>query len=127
MATGGPHDPGGGDDARRQLTYADRLKTNVKYDERLKRNVLEIEIGKVEKEDDVVLDQQCVSRILTSIGINIKTDIRGYQLFYGRAIRISVWCLAGISLERFCRSEAIQVSKGVRQRISGQLARETSW
>ena len=102
-----------GDDTRRQLSYADRLKTNVKYDERLKRNVLEIEIEKVDRENDVVFDQHCVARLLTSIGMDIKTHLKGYQVVYGKTITISVWCAAGVNLDRFCRSEDIQVTRGV--------------
>ena len=64
MAIGGLHDPGGGHQREggggHLPSYADRLKTNVNYDQRLKRNVLEIFLEKIEKEAEMVLDQECV-------------------------------------------------------------------
>ena len=48
-------------------SYAERLKTNIRYDQRLKRNVLDIEIEKLDRENDIDLGQACVARLLTSI------------------------------------------------------------
>ena len=55
MAAALDPDPGGGN---RQVpgSYADRLKTNVNYDQRLKRNVLEIQLEKTEKDIEIVVD-----------------------------------------------------------------------
>ena len=36
------HDPGGNRFTSKENTYAGRLKTNVSYNERLKRNILEL-------------------------------------------------------------------------------------
>ena len=99
-------------------SYADRLKTNIRYDQRLKRNVLDIEIEKLDRENDIVLEQGCVARLLTSIGMNIDTqssncELVGYQVTYGRVVTLAVWCKAGVNLEKFCRSENIQVSRGI--------------
>ena len=96
-----------------RMSYADRLKTNVKYDQRLKRNVLEIEIEKLDKDNDMVLDQTCVARLLRSVGMNAQTQLKGYQVLYGRAVTLSVWCVPGVDLEKFCRAETIQVTRGV--------------
>ena len=95
------------------MSYADRLKTNIKYDQRLKRNVLEIEIEKLDKENEIVMDQSCVARLLTSLGMNIETQLKGYQAMYGKVVTLSVWCQPGVNLERFCRTETIQVTRGV--------------
>jgi hypothetical protein len=95
------------------MSYADRLKTNIKYDQRLKRNVLEIEIEKLDKDNEIVIDQSCVARLLTSLGMNIQTQLKGYQAVYGRVVTLSVWCQPGVDLERFCRAETIQVTRGV--------------
>ena len=46
--------------AQQQTSYADRLKANVSYNERLKRNILEITLEKAEKEAEMVIDQECV-------------------------------------------------------------------
>ena len=94
------------------MSYADRLKTNVKNDQRLKINVLEIEIEKLDKDNDMVLDQTCVARLLRSVGMNDQTQLKGYQVLYGQAVTLSVWCVPG-DLEKFCRAETIQVTRGV--------------
>ena len=56
MATADPIDPGGGE-KQNSGTYASRLKTNVNYDQRLKRNVLEITLEKTDKDVEIVVDQ----------------------------------------------------------------------
>ena len=37
----------------------------------------------------------------------------GYQVMYGRVVTLAVWCKPGINLESFCRTENIQVTRGV--------------
>ena len=110
-------DEGGGNPPEaakgKPMSYADRLKTNIKFDQRLKRNVLEIEIEKLDRENEIDLDQPCVARLLTSLGMDIKTQLKGYQAMYGRVVTLSVWCQPGVDLEKFCRSETIQVRRGI--------------
>ena len=84
------HDPGGGGSSRpdktsvrKELSYADRLKTNIKYDQRLKRNVLEVVIEKSDKEDVLNLDQNSISRLLTYF---VEWRIFRYQGEYGQQI-----------------------------------------
>ena len=116
MATGGerPVDPGGGVHQEQTSSYADRLKTNVNFDQRLKRNVLEITLEKREKDADIFLDQDSVARLLKSIGMDVQTQMEGYQIqFNGRTSIVSVWAAKGLNLERFCKAEAINVTKGV--------------
>ena len=65
-----------------------------------------------------MLEQGCVARLLTSIGMNIDTqssncELVGYQVTYGRVVTLAVWCKAGVNLEKFCRSENIQESMGI--------------
>ena len=45
--------------------------------------------------------------------MNPQTQLKGYQIMYGRTVTLSVWCIPGVNLERFCRTESIQVSRGV--------------
>ena len=104
-----PEDPGGGKKSQ-PPSYADRLKTNIKYDQRLKRNVLEIAIEKSEKEAEIVLDPDTVARTLRSIGVDIDTQMEGYQIQYGKVCIISVWAKKDVNLERFCKVENIMVS-----------------
>ena len=96
-----------------KVSYAERLKTNIRYDQRLKRNVLDIEIEKLDKDNDLDLSQSCVARLLTSIGMNISSELKGYQIMYGRGVTLAVWCAPGVNLEKFCRTESIQVTRGV--------------
>ena len=95
-------------------TYADRLRTNIKFDQRLKRNVLEVFIEKSEEEDELILDQTVVARLMDSIRMNTAKEMEGYQVKYNRnGAIISVWCIQGVDLEKFCRQENIQVGRGV--------------
>ena len=95
------------------LSYADRLKTNVKFDQRLKRNVLEIEIKKADKEAEIALNDEIVARVTRSIGLDIGSQIEGYQVQYGRTPIIHVWCSPGVQLDKYCFSESIAISRGV--------------
>ena len=117
MATGGekPLDPGGGIGVQQQpSSYADRLKSNVNFDQRLKRNVLEITLEKRDKNSEMILDQVSVARLLKSIGMDVMTQMEGYQIQYnGRTSMISVWAVKGLSLERFCKPEGINVTKDI--------------
>ena len=76
--TGPPGDPGGGDHGRH--SYADRLKTNVKWDQRLKRNILEITLEKTDKASDnwFELDLESIARLLKVLGIDIRNQVQGY-------------------------------------------------
>ena len=86
----GNNQPETGGVQQRPVSYADRLKTNIRHDQRLKRNVLEIEIEKLDSETEIILDQACVLRLLTSIGMNPQTQLKGYQIMYGRTVTLSV-------------------------------------
>ena len=53
-------------------SYSDRLKTNVRYDQRLKRNVLEITLEKTN--NDAAIDEvspEDIARVLKTLGIDI--------------------------------------------------------
>ena len=111
-----PPDGGGGQKLQpeRSKTYADRLKTNVKYDQRLKRNVLEITLEKTEEGADLNVDQDCIARVFKTIGISISEHVEGYQVhFKGKHNIISVWMKEGINVEKFCREDNIKVSQGL--------------
>ena len=113
MAAGEDFDPGGKQSAN-MASYAEKLKTNVNYDQRLKRNVLEITLEKTEKDAEIILDDKCVARICQSLGMDIVSDVEGYQVYHnGRTSTISVWLYKGRNLDRFCKAESIKVSKGV--------------
>ena len=97
-----------------QGTYASRIKTNVNYDQRLRRNVLEIVLEKTDRDVEIVVDQECVARLCRSIGMDIVSQVEGYQTHhFGSMSTITIWVVKGVNLDRFCRSEGIRVSKGV--------------
>ena len=96
---------------QRSSLYSDKLKTNVTWDNRLKRNVLEITLEKV---DDMMYDDleyASVHRLFKTLGINTENEIEGY---FQRNKSIHVWLKNGISLERFCKNESIRVAQGVK-------------
>ena len=95
-------------------SYADRAKMNVRFDQRLKRNVLDIDVEKNDVKDEMFLNQDVVAKLLKNIGMDIEGEVEGYQVTYGgRSGKIAVLCKAGINLERFCRQESYEVCKGV--------------
>ena len=112
-----PIDPGGGTNpqgsAKMTQSYAERARMHIKYDQRLKRNVLEIEVEKADREDEMNLDQNCIAKLFGTMGLDLHTQVEGYQVNYGKVNKIAVLCKEGLDLERFCRRESIEVCKGV--------------
>ena len=95
-------------------SYAERAKMNVKFDQRLKRNVLEIEVEKLDGKDEIFLSQEVIANLLNNIGMNHSTEMEGYQVSYGgRSGKIAVLCKTGVNLDRFC-SEDIELIKDSR-------------
>ena len=94
-------------------SYADRLKTNMRYDQRLKRDVLKITIEKSDKEKMINLTPEIVARLLISIGLNAADKMEGYRITYRRVCTISVRVKKDIALVRFCQKEGIVVDKGI--------------
>ena len=86
-------------------SYANMLKTNIKFDQRLKRNVLEVHIEKNDKFDQVELGGDTMVRILKSIGMNVTTELEGSFVVYGNTPVIIMLCKADVNLENFCLSK----------------------
>ena len=78
-------DPGGKDPSgeetqpKKSLSYADRAKMNIKFDHRLKRNVLEIDVEKSSRDDEINLDQNCIAKLLRTIGMDLDRHVEGYK------------------------------------------------
>ena len=103
-------DPGG-----RSQSYADRAKMNIRYNQKLKRNVLEIEVCKDSDKDEVILSEETIAKLLSKIKMNIHSHVEGYQVSYGRKrSKIEVLCKPGLDLEQFCLYESLEVEKGVK-------------
>ena len=54
-----------------QTTYADRAKMNIRYNQKLKRNVLEIEAEKYSIEDEFILSEETIAKLLRTIHMDI--------------------------------------------------------
>ena len=95
-------------------SYSERLKSNVKFDQRLKRNVLEVTIEKLDTELTMVIGNEDVARICQTLGIEISSQVEGYNIhYYGRKSILCVWMAAGLNLERFCKDISIRVGEGL--------------
>ena len=91
---------GSNNNAGAKLSYSDRLKTNVRYDQRFKRNILEITLEKSDPSIDIAVDEEDVA--FKTLGIDIMSQLQGYQIKYmGSFSIISVWMAPGTSLVRF--------------------------
>ena len=103
-----PPDPG-------VMSYADRAKLNVRFDQRLRRNVLEIEVEKDKEDDEMILAEDTIANLLNKIKLNIYSHVEGYQVSFGRKkSKIEVLCRKGLDLEQFCVRESLEVEKGVK-------------
>ena len=109
---GGPG--GGGGAIGSKMSYSDRLKTNVNFNERLKRNVLEIQLEKTNQDANINVDSESIARVFRTLGIDIVSQVEGHQVQYrGRVNVICVWMKLGVALDRFCKDVNIRVAEGV--------------
>ena len=95
-------------------SYSEKLRTNVRYDQRLKRNVLEIALEKTDSDADIDITEADVARVARTLGIDVATQTQGYQIHYrGRFSVISVWMIQGLNLDKFCKDMSIRVTDNV--------------
>ena len=94
-------------------TYSESLKSNVKFDQRLKRNVLEICLEKAERDTEIILNGDTIARVLRSLKMSIETELEGVQVQYGRVPMIHAWCKPHVNLEKFCTEVNIKISNGL--------------
>ena len=74
----------GGDHPNGNVTksYSDKLKMNVRKSERLNRKVLEITL-EVERGTKMNIEDQDVAKLASRLGIDIKSQLEGYQVCPG--------------------------------------------
>ena len=97
-----------------RVSYSDRLKTNINFNQRLKRNILEITLERTNKDAEIRIDQEEISRVFKTLGIDIVSQVEGYQVHYkGRNSVISVWMPTGVNVEKFCKDVNITVNSNV--------------
>ena len=95
-------------------SYANRLKSNINYNQRLQRSVLEITLERVNKNNDIEINDTEIERVLRTLGIDIRSQVEGYQLQYkGATSIISVWMPVGVNLENYCKDMVIRVDSNV--------------
>ena len=69
LHSGGDQDRGGVGGVGGVNSYSDRLKTNVRYDQRLKRNLLEITLEKTNAEAEFNdVDPDDIERVFKTLG-----------------------------------------------------------
>ena len=116
MDTGGGQPPPGGGNISAGgpvRSYSEKLRTNVNYNQRLKRNLLEISLERTEKDADLNVGIDCMERVMTSVGIDPALPVGFLTKYRGNFIIMSVWFEPSVNLDRFCKDEKIKVSKGV--------------
>ena len=102
-----------------ETLYSEKLKVNVMRSERLKRNVLEINL--LTDEGIVPSIEICtVAKLLSKLGIDKTSQIVGYQLS-GR--KVFVWFKEHCDLDRFCYQDSIRVSEGIKTGVIKQMGR----
>ena len=96
------------------LSYSDKLKTNIRYDQRLKRNILEITLEKTDSDASIDIDGEDVARVAKTLGIDVASQTQGYQIqFKGKFSVISMWMVQGLSLDKFCKDVNIRITDNV--------------
>ena len=96
-------------------SYSDKLKTNVRFDQKLKRNVLEITLEKTNSEASIdnVSDDD-IARVYKTLGIDIVSQVQGTLVQYrGNFSIIKCWMTPGVSLDKYCKDMSIRVAPGV--------------
>ena len=97
-------------------SYAERLKSNVSFSQRLNRNILEISLEKSNRQSlsqDIGSDS--IANVFKTLGINISSQLEGYQIHQkGFVSTISVWFREGINIEKFCKDISVRVNDEVR-------------
>ena len=93
-----------------------RVRTDVKFNQRLKRNVLEIYLERVNPTTNIrnTINDDSLSALFKTLKIDIKNHVQGYQICPGGVPKIEVLIVPGVSLDKFCREESIKVSDDIR-------------
>ena len=101
--------PGGDKNRSDGSLYSDRVKVTIARSERLKRNVLEINLDSDSEASR--LDKNMMAQLFKTMGVN-KSELEGYQLLGKR--KLFVWFPNGVDLTKYCRDECFRVAPGVK-------------
>ena len=95
-----------------ESNWRDIVQASLGVTERLKRNVLEINLEK--DEGNNVIEEEDISSLLKRLGIN-QQQVEGVQLIPPKGPKkIFVWFEQGIDINRFCYNEAFRLIPGVK-------------
>ena len=103
----------GGAENTMKESYSDKLMCDVKKSERLKRNVLEVNLES-DNRGRIQLDHDVVAKLLASLGVDLKTQAEAVQICPGNMKKIFVWLKNGVDIERFCKDECFKVADGIK-------------
>ena len=94
-------------------SYSAKVMVNVNRNQRLKRNVLEISLD-VDLGVKLKLEATDVARTLVKLGIDIQSQVEGFQVCPGNSRKIFVWFKNDLDILRFCKDESYKVTEGIK-------------
>ena len=81
--------------------------------ERLKRNVLEINLD-FDQGTSVRIEDEIAAKLLARMDIDFVTQVEGIQSCPGNSRKLFVWLKDSIDISKFCREDSIKVTNGVK-------------
>ena len=95
------------------VSYSDKIKMNLRKCERLKRKVLEITLEH-DSEVSVKIEEKDVAKLVSRLGIDLKSQMEGYQICPGNSRKILLWLKDSCDLSRYCKDESFKINELVR-------------
>ena len=104
----------------REQSYSSKLIQNVNRNDRLKRNVLEVNL---ESDSDryANIDKETIARLAVKLGINLQTQAEGYQT---GSNKVFFWLKENCDIERFCKEENIRLNDTVKTTLIKPMERK---
>ena len=96
-----------------QVSYSDKIKMNLRKCERLKRKVLEISLEN-ESDGNVNIEEKDVAKLVSRLGIDLKSHMEGFQICPGNSKKILLWLKDSCDLSRYCKDESFKINDTVR-------------
>ena len=102
------------------ISYSDKIKMNLRKCERLKRKLLEITLEH-ESEGSVKIEEKDVAKLVSRLGIDLQSQMEGYQICPGNSRKILLWLKDSCDLSRYCKDESFKINDSVRTGIIRRL------
>ena len=94
-------------------TYSERLRGNINRNERLKRNVLEINLD-FDVGVNTKIENDTVSKLIKRMGIDMSTQVEAVQTCPGNSRKIYIWLKNNVDISKFCSDESFKVADGIK-------------